>query len=72
MMTIALLFTLATSHPVATECAKSDYQCIVSHDDAVVTAAIVSTNRLLCPQFSTRPAACLALYDLAYSLQRTP
>ena len=72
MLAIYLTLRLTLTHPIATECARNDYDCITSHNDTVIQMAILSTDRLACARFSTRPQSCLTLYDLTYSLKGTP
>lgn len=54
------------AHPIASECAVNDVVCLVRHEDAVLSIAVLTTDRLMCTRRSIRPAACRAAYDTIF------
>ncbi len=60
------------AHPIAYECTVDDRECIAKHDDAVLTLAVMTTDRLTCARGSTRPQACRDTYDMLFGNFRIP
>jgi hypothetical protein len=51
------------AHPVAFECSTRDVSCIASHDDRVLSLAVMSSSPGTCER-STRPEGCEASYRM--------
>lgn len=58
------------NHPVATECAVADVECLSRHDIATLTLAVMSSDRLVCARNSTQPKTCLYAYDAIFAAER--